>query len=66
MLLITVPKLTMEMYFRALRELIRGVRCDWTPLSATQERRLNEGLLVLWAKSTDTGRHGLRHSMSQF
>lgn len=36
-LLITVPKLTTEKYFRALRELIRGVRCDWAPLSATQE-----------------------------
>lgn len=36
-MLITVPKLTTDMYFRALRELIRGVRCDWTPLSATQE-----------------------------
>lgn len=36
-LLITVPKLTTEMYFRALRDLVRGVRCDGTPLSATQE-----------------------------
>lgn len=37
LLVITVPKLTTEMYFRALRELIRGVRCDGTPLSAAQE-----------------------------